>query len=161
MYSYNFFMLDIDKDRIYNILKYQENRKNTFYLPYAPWPMKVDPEKLAEAGFFYTTIGDRVQCIFCQQRLFQWEEEDNPEKDHLRDNPSCFFQRMKEPWKVKKQPSSDYMLCKICMENKIDRVFVPCGHTICALCACIIFFQSEKCAFCNQYVFMYSNFYIQ
>lgn len=43
----------------------------------------------------------------------------------------------------------DLAKCKVCMENQIQTVFVPCGH----LCMCIVCsekYESDKCPICRK-----------
>jgi baculoviral IAP repeat-containing protein 7/8 len=42
------------------------------------------PEKLAEAGFFYTGRGDGVICFHCGQGVGNWEVTDDPWIEHAR-----------------------------------------------------------------------------
>jgi hypothetical protein len=42
-------------------------------------------------------------------------------------------------------------MCPICFEKEINRVCVPCGHTLCSSCE---FSVAEKCATCRRYVDM-------
>lgn len=48
------------------------------------WPksMTQKPEKLADAGFFYTLKGDGVICFQCGGDLSQWEKGDDPWIEH-------------------------------------------------------------------------------
>ncbi|XP_023296097.1 death-associated inhibitor of apoptosis 1 [Lucilia cuprina] len=51
---------------------------------FAEWPrnMKQKPAQLAEAGFFYTGVGDRVKCFSCGGGLKDWDENDEPWEQH-------------------------------------------------------------------------------
>jgi len=41
--------------------------------------------------------------------------------------------------------------CRICLENEVDSVFKPCGHTLCGECAKNIYNnQKRECSFCRQ-----------
>ncbi|GCB78372.1 hypothetical protein scyTo_0021191, partial [Scyliorhinus torazame] len=48
------------------------------------WPsyVKMEPDLLVGAGFFYTGIKDKVQCFSCDGSLGNWEEDDDPWKEH-------------------------------------------------------------------------------
>lgn len=48
------------------------------------WPrnMKQKPAQLAEAGFFYTGVGDRVKCFSCGGGLKDWDDNDEPWEQH-------------------------------------------------------------------------------
>ena len=50
-----------------------------------------DPWDLAEAGFFYTESGDRVQCAFCTNILCDWEPGDDPMFEHRWHFSGCEF----------------------------------------------------------------------
>lgn len=51
---------------------------------FAEWPinMKQKPAQLAEAGFFYTGVGDRVKCFSCGGGLKDWDDNDEPWEQH-------------------------------------------------------------------------------
>ncbi|KAH3729430.1 hypothetical protein DPMN_055401 [Dreissena polymorpha] len=51
------------------------------------------PEQLAEAGFYFTGVGDEVRCFSCNGRLRNWKEHDDPWTEHGRWFPSCGFAR--------------------------------------------------------------------
>ncbi|KAJ1209063.1 hypothetical protein NDU88_004442 [Pleurodeles waltl] len=59
------------------------------------WPFyaKTDPETLARAGFFFTGRKDTVQCFSCKGCLGNWEERDDPWKEHAKWFPECIFLR--------------------------------------------------------------------
>ncbi|XP_021365102.1 uncharacterized protein LOC110457936 isoform X2 [Mizuhopecten yessoensis] len=49
------------------------------------------PEQLAVAGFFYTGVGDYVQCFYCGGGLSCWEPDDDPWLEHAHWFPYCKF----------------------------------------------------------------------
>ena len=51
--------------------------------------LQVDPVCLAEAGFVYTGPQDRVQCVYCEGSLRNWQGGDVPLQEHARHFPSC------------------------------------------------------------------------
>ena len=57
------------------------------------WPKEtlVKGFQLAEAGFFYLGIADRVQCVFCDGILRNWDPGDDPWKEHERHFKHCPF----------------------------------------------------------------------
>ncbi|XP_044761235.1 death-associated inhibitor of apoptosis 1-like [Coccinella septempunctata] len=58
------------------------------------WPNKrIDPKKLAEAGFFYCGRADIVECFKCGIKGHNWVENDKPMEDHTRWNKDCPFVR--------------------------------------------------------------------
>ena len=51
------------------------------------WPRKdITPQSLAAAGFFYAPNNkqgsDRVVCFKCHNALFNWDQGDDPWKEH-------------------------------------------------------------------------------
>uniref|UniRef100_A0A8C6X2L7 NLR family apoptosis inhibitory protein n=1 Tax=Naja naja TaxID=35670 RepID=A0A8C6X2L7_NAJNA len=58
------------------------------------WPSyckEIQPALLVNAGFFYTGIKDTVQCFACSGCLGNWEEGDDPWKEHAKWFPEHFF----------------------------------------------------------------------
>ncbi|XP_069819636.1 baculoviral IAP repeat-containing protein 1-like [Dendropsophus ebraccatus] len=57
------------------------------------WPVyaAVMPCSLAEAGFYFTGTRDNVQCFSCGGCLGNWEENDDPWKEHTKWFPECKF----------------------------------------------------------------------
>nr|CAD7426842.1 unnamed protein product [Timema monikensis] len=71
-------------------LKMESERRKTF----RRWPVPfMDPDKLAEAGFYYLNKDDAVRCVFCGVNIGRWEEGDDAMKDHQRWGPQCPFIR--------------------------------------------------------------------
>ncbi|KYM99237.1 Baculoviral IAP repeat-containing protein 2 [Cyphomyrmex costatus] len=58
-----------------------------------PYLWKVEPQKLAAAGFYYTGESDQVQCFMCDVKLCNWEPKDDPFADHQRESSKCEFIR--------------------------------------------------------------------
>ncbi|CAH2296954.1 baculoviral IAP repeat-containing 1 [Pelobates cultripes] len=67
----------------------EESRQTTF----SGWPFyaRTQPAELARAGFFFTGLRDTVQCFSCGGCLGNWEEEDDPWKEHTKWFPECNF----------------------------------------------------------------------
>lgn len=64
------------------------------------WPKRgiQDPQKLAEAGFFYTGTEDIVNCFFCGIKLKSWDCFDDPWILHAQFADKCgFVSQMKGP----------------------------------------------------------------
>ncbi|XP_073838705.1 death-associated inhibitor of apoptosis 1 [Musca autumnalis] len=63
---------------------------------FAEWPrnMKQRPEQLAEAGFFYTGVGDRVKCFSCGGGLKDWDDDDEPWEQHALWMNKCRFVKL-------------------------------------------------------------------
>uniref|UniRef100_A0A8C6VLX9 RING-type E3 ubiquitin transferase n=1 Tax=Naja naja TaxID=35670 RepID=A0A8C6VLX9_NAJNA len=57
------------------------------------WPSysPVSPQLLARAGFFYTGQQDYVRCFYCDGALRNWEQGDDPWREHARWFPRCAF----------------------------------------------------------------------
>lgn len=53
---------------------------------YTSWPisLKLKPNVLSEAGFFYTGKGDQTICYYCGGGLKDWEESDVPWDEHAK-----------------------------------------------------------------------------
>lgn len=68
------------------------DRENTFN----HWPTQLQqkPSVLARNGFFYTGVGDRVTCFYCNVTLKQWEAFDDVEMEHMRWGNNCLFAKM-------------------------------------------------------------------
>ena len=51
----------------------------------------VTERSLARAGWFYTGVGDRVQCFRCNVTMEGWQAGDCPTERHRQLSPSCSF----------------------------------------------------------------------
>uniref|UniRef100_A0A8C5DC72 Baculoviral IAP repeat-containing protein 2-like n=1 Tax=Gouania willdenowi TaxID=441366 RepID=A0A8C5DC72_GOUWI len=59
---------------------------------FARFPASVVTERsLARAGWFYTGVGDRVQCFRCNVTAEGWQAGDCPTEKHRQLSPSCSF----------------------------------------------------------------------
>ncbi|XP_069746817.1 baculoviral IAP repeat-containing protein 2 isoform X2 [Narcine bancroftii] len=60
---------------------------------FAKFPASVllSERSLARAGFYYTNIGDKVQCFSCGVIVENWQPGDNAVERHKKSNPSCSF----------------------------------------------------------------------
>lgn len=61
------------------------------------WPrnsIKQTPDELANAGFYYSGIGDVVYCHHCNCGLKNWKFDDDPINEHLKWFPNCSFIKM-------------------------------------------------------------------
>ncbi|XP_016970888.2 death-associated inhibitor of apoptosis 1 isoform X2 [Drosophila rhopaloa] len=60
------------------------------------WPrnLKQKPQQLAEAGFFYTGVGDRVRCFSCGGGLKDWDDNDEPWEQHALWLSQCRFVKL-------------------------------------------------------------------
>uniref|UniRef100_A0A8C8DMD5 E3 ubiquitin-protein ligase XIAP n=1 Tax=Oryzias sinensis TaxID=183150 RepID=A0A8C8DMD5_9TELE len=78
------------------------NRLESFYN--SSWSKKVSPLQLAEAGFIFTGVSDRVRCFSCQKTVENWSQEDEPVDRHLQVSPSCTFLRCTHYSRFKSNP---------------------------------------------------------
>ncbi|KAF8785531.1 baculoviral IAP repeat-containing protein 7-B-like isoform X2 [Argiope bruennichi] len=88
----------------YNKMRSVQERLKTFA---CNWPLSyVDVSKIAQAGFFYLGLEDKVQCPFCKGIVSNWEDADDPLKEHMKHFPWCDylsgiisgFNHKKMPW---------------------------------------------------------------
>ncbi len=72
-----------------NDMKSELERLETF----KNWPNgeAISPSELAKAGFYYSSRGDRVQCVFCKNFLRNWKAGDDAMTEHRRHFPRCLF----------------------------------------------------------------------
>lgn len=59
-----------------------------------PQQMLQKPIDLVHNGFFYTVVGDRVTCFYCNVTLKHCDCDDCIETEHLRWGPNCLFAKM-------------------------------------------------------------------
>ncbi|XP_063769744.1 baculoviral IAP repeat-containing protein 1f-like [Pseudophryne corroboree] len=77
------------------LMKNEQTRLQSFTC----WPVYalVEPYVLAQAGFFFTGTRDTVQCFSCAGCLGNWEENDDPWREHAKWFPEwCEFLRIKK-----------------------------------------------------------------
>jgi len=62
------------------------------------WPpgLEQKPYELAEAGFYYTGLSDKVKCFDCGGGLEAWDPEDSVLDEHLKWFPECGFAKLVE-----------------------------------------------------------------
>ncbi|NWR05813.1 XIAP ligase, partial [Paradoxornis webbianus] len=67
----------------------EETRLKSFH----NWPLNghLTPQELANAGFYYTGVGDQVACFCCGGKLKNWEPGDRAWSEHKRHFPKCLF----------------------------------------------------------------------
>ncbi|NXU87232.1 XIAP ligase, partial [Xiphorhynchus elegans] len=67
----------------------EETRLKSFH----NWPLngQLTPQELANAGFYYTGVGDQVACFCCGGKLKDWEPSDRAWSEHKRHFPKCLF----------------------------------------------------------------------
>ncbi|XP_061214079.1 E3 ubiquitin-protein ligase XIAP [Neopsephotus bourkii] len=67
----------------------EETRLKSFH----NWPFngQLTPKELANAGFYYTGVGDKVACFCCGGKLTNWEPGDRAWSEHQRHFPRCLY----------------------------------------------------------------------
>lgn len=68
-------------------LRLRCTRLNTF----KGWPYKLSPERLTDAGFFWTRDKgkDKTECYFCNLIIGEWNNDECPMKIHSKYSKSC------------------------------------------------------------------------
>ncbi|XP_044019466.1 death-associated inhibitor of apoptosis 1-like [Aphidius gifuensis] len=137
--------IDVKTAKVRQYLTYDLRLKS-----YGYWPrhMSQTKEKLAEAGFFYTGIGDYVQCYHCGNGIKDWLPNEDPSEEHARYFKECYFVRVIEGqefidhFKIPQtddQPSDDE-------EEAESILFLPCRHFVsCGNCSTDL----KKCVICR------------
>lgn len=156
---------------LYSDKKTLESRLKTF----EDWPpqMRQKPRELAEAGFYYTGRGDQVVCFHCGLGLQNWSSGDDAWAKHALFYSKCEFHQLKdennmmsslmikemsaEDVKIKQVEACNKLLCKICLENELSVVFMPCKHTACCSDCSVNF---DKCVICRQNITSFLKIFI-
>jgi hypothetical protein len=61
-------------------------------LTFQGWPVDfLRPREMAEAGYFYTGVQDRVKCLICMIEFGNWQQHDIPFNKHAFYAPRCPF----------------------------------------------------------------------
>nr|XP_008101181.1 PREDICTED: LOW QUALITY PROTEIN: baculoviral IAP repeat-containing protein 1 [Anolis carolinensis] len=96
---------------------------------FADWPSyarEAQPDLLAKAGFFFTGIKDTVQCFACSGCLGNWEDGDDPWKEHAKWFPECeFLQKEKTRDEIK-----EYIQNYCAFVGLTAKHFTPCTGKI-------------------------------
>lgn len=120
------------------------------------WPkgFKQRPAQLAEAGFFYTGVGDQTLCFSCGGGLKDWEEKDDPWEQHALWFSKCTYVNLKKGTdfvaKVKSQRQTEALPSTSTAETKeesatasvetlsekCDKISLECveDHKLCKIC---------------------------
>jgi len=79
----------------------EERRINSF----ANWPpcMPFTSRQMSAAGFFYTGEYDKVTCFACGIKLKKWNRHDNPQEQHKKHSPNCYYLGMRDTSLEKKR----------------------------------------------------------
>jgi hypothetical protein len=57
-----------------------------------------------------------------------------------------------------KKDAEDSLICAVCLENKVDRVLIPCGHIYCS--ACVERLPRPSCPICRHNIASSSAFHV-
>jgi hypothetical protein len=61
-------------------------------LTFQDWPVSfIRPHEIAEAGYFYTGVQDRVKCLSCTTEFGNWQQQDIPFDKHAFQSPQCLY----------------------------------------------------------------------
>lgn len=147
---------------VYGQLKRLNARRATFK-DHWPTALSVLAQKIAEAGMFYSMLGDETICFFCDCRVRDWLPNDDPWQRHALVNPNCHFvvcmkgdefcNSVQRAELTTEEPETtlvgnETLECKICLEHQRDAVLMPCRHfCICMQC---YFALDGKCPTCRQ-----------
>jgi len=59
-------------------------------LTFNNWSVEfLNPYGMAQAGYFYTGIQDRVKCLLCMTEYSNWQQNDFPFDKHAFQSPQC------------------------------------------------------------------------
>ena len=78
---------------LHKLYVYNDDRISSF----DAWSQQIIPNKhqFAKAGFFfYSGLGDKVVCFFCDLKLYNWEKTDDPWVEHYKNSPNCLFLKL-------------------------------------------------------------------
>ena len=121
----------------------QSHRINSFKdWTLEPFIRKKRPSKdnLVKCGFFWTQEDLFVRCFWCDLEInYRWFNSENALDDHLQMKPNCAFAQNVN---ISAEIKEDRLLCKICLTNEMEVVFLNCSHLACCK-AC-----SKKCTNC-------------
>ena len=116
------------------------------------------PKKLANAGFFYTGINDRVICYFCGGGLHKWDIDDDPFREHEKHFSRCSYLRLFKNndvtttrfSKASNIINSDFP-CKLCYLDEANILFMPCNHLFACICctSCLTYCSVCRCKINN------------
>ncbi|KAF4525084.1 hypothetical protein B566_EDAN015963 [Ephemera danica] len=143
-----------------------------FYSFESVWPgesMSQKPKQLAEAGFYYTGLGDRVKCLSCGGAIKNFAgRRCDPYVEHAKWFPHCRDALLQlkgtttipsnkkgaiasvqdgELYPAEELPLPT-KLCGICKQRRVSVLSLPCCHIFsCTLCAHL---ESYICLICNE-----------
>lgn len=113
------------------------------------------PKEMSQACFFSLGESYRVRCFYCYGGLGSWEPgdillikgkhfvEDVLKKQITNEN----YQSNSASLTTETEESKNTSLCKICLVNELEIVFLPCSHLVCCtICAASV----EECCICRE-----------
>lgn len=107
------------------------------------------PRNLREEGRIYSVPSESITLITSRSKWYY--RISNPITIIDSSSESCddiLVNTILPMFKNIKMYDSDDHECVICMDNPIDRVFVPCGHTACGLCSEKL--RNKNCHMCRK-----------
>lgn len=166
---------------LYENMSSEQSRTKTF-LDYWPIALRGMVSKIVNAGLFYSNFGDETICFFCDCRVRDWHNEDDPWERHILQNPNCFYVlsikegtdliRNKKNDKIEPlivvadnnkiivddEKLNENLECKICLQRQRDAVLLPCRH----FCVCVqcYFCLNRKCPTCRQDVINFIKIFV-
>lgn len=113
------------------------------------------PDELARAGFFYTGCNDIVRCFSCGGTLSNWLSSDVAWERHItklsadcvhvrRSLSNVYIARVLSEEDERKNINFDE-ICKICYDQDINVLHLPCGHRICCETCSLRIYQCPIC----------------
>ncbi|XP_046876588.1 baculoviral IAP repeat-containing protein 2 [Hypomesus transpacificus] len=88
----NLFLMGLCRNGASADLQYDNSSELFRFSTFARFPASgVTERSLARAGWFYTGVGDRVQCFRCNVTTEGWQAGDCPTERHRQLSPSCSF----------------------------------------------------------------------
>lgn len=111
------------------------------------WPMGLpqQPKDMAEAGFFYTGMSDKVICYYCDGKFKDWTSTDHPWIIHARYCKSCPYVLIMKSEEFVQKVQNLPCECKICKPDFKSKEKEPSAddsklqlstesHLICKIC---------------------------
>uniref|UniRef100_A0A182HIL7 Uncharacterized protein n=1 Tax=Anopheles arabiensis TaxID=7173 RepID=A0A182HIL7_ANOAR len=113
------------------------------------WPYRniINPLRLANAGFCWRGVDDKVHCFDCGLTLGGWRRTDDPWQKHAQLSPNCPYIENEPIVATESSPSqpepsgagaaqpagnrsgqTSALLCKICMDREANALLIPCRH---------------------------------
>jgi len=92
--NFSNYVYALNDTKIAFVMLFELFRRKTFFLN-SGWPHLSSANlriiQMANAGFYYEGVGDKVRCAFCQKTKEAWKLTDNPESEHKKLRKNCQF----------------------------------------------------------------------